>query len=461
MLIYGVLTLLAAISIASLHPQDAKLQDAFRKNQDGWVYLHLQGDPAAVGYQYGYLAAPEIDDAEKALKLYLANTTGKDWNWYRGSAQKVLWPKVEPEYRAEIQAIADGMRAKGFKEDTTDICAINGFFELAWYYLPYLNAKQGGQLQSNAQLQCSAFVATGNMTSDHRPVMAHNAWIDYILGERFNLILDVAPDKGYHFMMDAFPGFIDSGSDFAVNSQGIMFTETTIAGFEGFDPNGVPEFDRARKAIQYSKTLDDVNRIFTTGNNGGYANTWLMADNKTNEIGQLELGLKNVTFKRTSDGYFVGANFPQDPKLIAQECDPQQWPSKVCIDRHTRWDKLMEENKGQIDLAHAEAFVSDHHDETLQKDGPSATTLCGHADLDDRKGIGGLMIPDNNPFGASQGKAITAALADHLSFWGRMGHPCGIPFDAKAFFKAHSNFDWEKPMLRDMPTEPWSFFSAK
>ena len=35
------------------------------------------------------------------------------------------------------------------------------------------------------------------------------------------------------------------------------------------------------------------------GNNGGYANTWLLADTKTNEIGKLELGLKNVIFYRS------------------------------------------------------------------------------------------------------------------------------------------------------------------
>ncbi len=46
------------------------------------------------------------------------------------------------------------------------------------------------------------------------------------------------------------------------------------------------------------------------GNNGGYANNWLLADRKTKEIASLELGLKNVTLQRTMDGYFVGCEFP-------------------------------------------------------------------------------------------------------------------------------------------------------
>ena len=55
------------------------------------------------------------------------------------------------------------------------------------------------------------------------------------------------------------------------------------------------------------------------GNNGGYANNWLVADRKNNEIASLELGLKNVTLQRTRDGFFVGSNFPVDPKLIREE----------------------------------------------------------------------------------------------------------------------------------------------
>ena len=67
--------------------------------------------------------------------------------------------------------------------------------------------------------------------------------------------------------------------------------------------------------MQYSESLDDFVRMMKEGNNGGYANTWLVGDRKTNEIGRLELGLKYVTFDRTRDGYFVGSNFPINPKL--------------------------------------------------------------------------------------------------------------------------------------------------
>src|SRR5205085_7964476 len=85
------------------------------------------------------------------------------------------------------------------------------------------------------------------------------------------------------------PGLTHSGDDFGVTSTGIIITETTISNFNGFDPNGIPEFVRARKAMQYSASIDDYARIMKEGNNGGYANNWLVADRKTNEIASLEL----------------------------------------------------------------------------------------------------------------------------------------------------------------------------
>jgi len=41
-----------------------------------------------------------------------------------------------------------------------------------------------------------------------------------------------------------------------------------------------------------------------------------MADRKTNEIASLELGLKNVTLRRSRNGYFLGSNCPVNRNLI-------------------------------------------------------------------------------------------------------------------------------------------------
>jgi hypothetical protein len=78
--------------------------------------------------------------------------------------------------------------------------------------------------------------------------------------------------------MQSVPGYIHSMADFFVTDAGIMGTETSIGGFGDYDPNEVPEFFRVRKAMQYADDLDEFVKMMEKKNNGGYANSWLLAD---------------------------------------------------------------------------------------------------------------------------------------------------------------------------------------
>lgn len=122
--------------------------------------------------------------------------------------------------------------------DTKDLVAINSAFEMTDYFVPWLEKHEKPYNQEH----CSAFAATGSWTKDGKIVMAHNNWIDYVLGERSNIIIDIMPMNGNRIIMDATPGFIHSGDDFNINSAGLIVTETTIRGFMGFDTTGVAEF---------------------------------------------------------------------------------------------------------------------------------------------------------------------------------------------------------------------------
>jgi hypothetical protein len=153
---------------------------------------------------------------------------------------------------------------------------------------------------------CSAFVAVGSSTRDGKVVIAHNNWTEYKDGSRWNIIFDIAPSEGYRILMEGMPGLVHSGDDFGVNSAGLAITETTIGHFTGFDPKGIPEFERAH------------------------------------------------------DGYFVGSNFPANPELIRDEASdyPVADLSISGDARRVRWEQLMQENKGKIDVAAAQAFLA-------------------------------------------------------------------------------------------------------
>lgn len=51
-------------------------------------------------------------------------------------------------------------------------------------------------------------------------------------------------------------------------------------------------------------------------------------------------------------------------------------------------------------------------------------------------------------------------MAEAMTFVARMGHPCGADFHAKEFLASHPEYDWQAPVLRDMPAGPWTQFHA-
>jgi hypothetical protein len=431
------------------------LGGAFRQPaRNGWIFVHLEGSPSQIGFQHGALLAREIEDARKVVALELKHDTEKDWEYFRQAAEKDLWPHVEPEYREELQGIAEGLRSRGVKLDVWDVAAMN-----AWLEIPNYVKWREKTASPPAPEHCSAFVATGSYTTDGRPVIGHNAWTGYLDGARWLIVFDIVPARGERILMDGFPGLIHSGDDFGINSAGLMITETTIGNFSGWDPDGVPEFVRARKAMQYAASIDDFARIMKEGNNGGYANNWLVADYKTNEIASLELGLKNVNLWRTRDGYFGGANFPVDPKLITEETDfAVNDPGSSANARRIRWDQLMQENRGRIDVAAGKRFLADHYDTYEKRDDPNERTLCGHIDLSGR----GLKPwqAEHGPAGAVQNKVADAAMAERLSFAAAAGHACGLDFNAAGHLRKYPAFEWQRPLLRDLPARPWTVFTA-
>jgi len=460
-LICGLSCLLTCAAMAAARP-DPRLDKAYRFQQGGWTYVHLEGSPSDVGYQHGYLLAPEIQDAFEAIKLFDTHQSLRDWEFFRTTARQMLWPHIDEEYQQELQGIADGVKAHGVDLDVWDIVALNAFEEVPDYYLPWLNKqnKSAKNPKLAAPGNCSAFIATGGMTKDHQIVIAHNNWTSYLAGERWVVILDIQPEHGNRMLMDGFPGVIASDDDFGVNSAGMMITETTITQFEGWDPNGKPEFMRARKALQYANSIDDYVRIIEDGNNGGYANDWLIGDRKTGEIAYLELGLKNTPLWRTKDGYFVSSNFARDPKVIKEETtfDPHDASSSPNA-RHTRWEELMNQAKGKIDVTMAQQFLSDHVDTFEKKDQANERGLCGHVDTSPR-GVKEWEWGAYNPGGAVQGKAADSSMAAKMSFVARAGHPCGADFLAEPFLEHHPEYSWQKPLLRDMKAGPWTVFAS-
>ncbi|MFN8009531.1 MAG: C45 family peptidase [Terriglobia bacterium] len=448
---------------SGLGPRDSRLEKAFRlPSRNGWTYVHLEGQPGEIGFQHGWLLAHEIAELRRVFELELVHDTQRPWGFFVEVAKAELWPRIEREYQEELEGIIAGMQAQGVPLGLWDLVVMNAALELNPYYVNW--ADQQHERNSSHGLvptadRCSAFVATGSFTQDGKIVIGHNNWSSYLEGARWKIIFDIVPAHGHHVLMDGMAGLIHSGDDFGIKSAGIMITETTITQFHGWDPKGTPEFVRARQAMQYSDSIDQFVQIMKRGNNGGYANNWLVGDLKVNEIASLELGLIHVTLRRTQDGYFSGANFPVDDKLIQEETTfDSQNKAQGSLARRTRWDQLINQQKGKIDLAAGQRFLADHFDVIEGTNHPSERTLCGHIDFSPRGSL--PWQPPFGPAGAVQAKITDSTLAAQMTLVAAVGHPCGIRFRAAEHLAAHPEFDWQKLLLKDLDAFHWTTFRA-
>jgi hypothetical protein len=435
-----------------------RLQNAHRFDNNGWIQIHIEGAPYERGYQHGYLLAPQIGDVLKTLKHITLFNTGKEFHFFVDSADKMFTPHIDPEFIEEMRGIADGATAAGIQTSFEEILAWNGYIELVNYWWPKVQKKS--EEHTPGKEHCSAFIAVGDATKSHGIVMAHNSWDQFVIGQHMNIILDIIPSEGYRMFMQSGPGYIDSFSDFFITGSGIIGTETTIAGFRQFKDDAAPEFFRARKAMQYGADIDAWVELMQKDNNGGYANSWLLGDIKSNEIARFEQGLNHSSFVKTKDGYFSGFNAPEDPRIRNLECGPTGYLDiRSTGARRVRWEQLIKKNYGKIDIQTAARMLSDHYDVYEERENhPCMRTICGHSDVDPAEFTGLSGTPPFRPAGAFDGKVTCSELAQGFSLWAKFGRACDEPFFAGEFLHKNPQWNWLKGYLKDRPAQPWTFF---
>jgi len=354
---------------------------AFRYDEKGWTYVHVEGEPYPRGFQYGSLLAEEM--AEYARKLGIQEDP-KDgpgaWARMRFMADAVFLRKFDEEYLLEMKGMADGAAKAGAKVDGRpidflDVVTMNSSIDLdyaesALRTTPhpltgrsFLTSEDEAKIPERAH-KCSSFVATGPATKDGRPVFGQIfMWAGYT-GVHFNVIADVVPSKGHRLVYQSYPGGIHSGTDYYMNSAGILIGETTVAQTP-WNVDGTPMSNRIRKAAQYASSIDDVARILRERNNGMYTNDWPIVDVKTGEVAILLLGTKTSKLWRTKEdlapfgtpGFLWANNNARDPEVRkeygVQPHDAPFDPVYGPWDRDVAFRKWYDRVKGRIDAVEA------------------------------------------------------------------------------------------------------------
>jgi hypothetical protein len=264
---------------AQLSPEQRRcLSKGKRFERAGWIYLHVEGDSRSRGFQHGYLLAGDIAEGVRATRLSWEHDSGMEWSWFVKKTADMFVPKIDAENLDELDAIAEGARAAGFSTSREELIAYNGIMELKGYWWPLeLKKIKDKPVSSAAPESCSSFIATGSWTRGGNVVLGLNTMQGYT-DALPRVVEDIVPAKGYRILWQTTAGWIHSGTDFFITDAGLVGSETTIGDFGGFDTNGIPEFVRMRRATQDASSIDQWCDIMKRGNNGGYANAWLLGD---------------------------------------------------------------------------------------------------------------------------------------------------------------------------------------
>lgn len=433
---------------------------------NGWTHLSVQGTPYECGYQNGYHLVEEYQDAIRVYTYMTMQSFGVEYEFFVKTAVKLHKDKLPAYQLEELQGMADGLTDAGYPTTLEDVLGWNDWMEISGYWWPenISNYVRSNQATVRKPSHCSAIVATGSATVDGKPVLAHESFDEFWSGQYFNVCLEVTPENGNKFVMQTLPCSLSSQTDFYVTSAGLAITETTLAGFFGYDDSGIPEFSRIRDAVQFGQSIDDVVERLQHGNNGGYANAWLIADNNTGEIARFEQGLKYQSLKRKFDGTFFGCNAVFDPRIRHLECkdnsfnDPRQQEGA----RRQRFMELIDKYQdGKFTVDVAKKILADTFDVYLGYNNPSSRCICSHYDVDPQYFADDPNAVWNVPFypaGSCDGKAVDSENIKNLEMWGRYGRADGVEFNAEEFFAQHPLWNWQEGYLKSRPTQPWTLF---
>ena len=471
------------------------IKNGSRYEQSGWIRMSLKGNAKERGYAHGLLVSKDLTRIFSMIDFNMLYSYGYTREFFSDVISAMFKPQILanfPEYYDEMESIAMGANDGGAKVSFDDIIMWNCYSSIPYVigaigpfvlksntlskkygnmFSPEITSLTqgsreggggGGGGRGSRGDHCTAFIAVGDYTKDGKIVCAHNSFDNFIDGQNFNVMMDISPSEknSNSFLMQTAPGCISSCTDYYVTSNGIVCTETTIGGFSKFILKD-PICCRIRKAMQYSKSLDDCVTFLTKNNGGDYANSWLIGDTNTNAIMRIELGLMYVNVEKKTNGYFIGYNAPEDPRIRNLECVNTGYED---IRRHqgarrVRLTELMNEYKGKLDLGIAKKIISDHYDVYLNKINPSSRTCCGHYELDNRAYMSQADRPKPyQPRGALDGIVCDTTMAKKMSMISRWGTSCGTPFNKTQFFKKHIQWKDQEPYILDRPSQPWTIF---
>ncbi len=266
--------------------------------ENGLKVLHVKGTSYERGYQHGVLLKDEIEETLTAgitmMALLVRDQLGLDE--YEAGLKKIIeWrddmkPFIPPEYRKNMEGIADGMAAKGSTMTYDDIMLWNTVNDSRM--MRSVDTGKPGIRRTYSKAGCMTVSAWGEATTDGRLIQGKNMdWYTVPEMRKNPIVMVVDPtDGGHGFLIPIYPGWIACIE--GMNEKGISMG-LEISSNELETMHGMGWHFLTKQILKYADSIDDVITILTVYPSAA-GNIIHIADAKTNSAAVIEFTANEI-----------------------------------------------------------------------------------------------------------------------------------------------------------------------
>ncbi|MFH1539367.1 MAG: C45 family autoproteolytic acyltransferase/hydrolase [bacterium] len=341
--------------------------EAYREEREGFIVVHLKGEPYSVGYQQGVLLKDEIRYALKFMDKVLLDYISEYGDMKPGKSTLAMLkdmaynsyiskeiPFILEEHVREMEGVADGAGVK-YK----DILTINAGYDA---------------IENLMKLYCSAFAAGPPATKDGKLFHGRNLdWEPPELVAEQNIIFFIEPEGGVPFAHVAPSHFTDVLT--GMNMEGIAATIDVSLSSEP-KIEGMPTFLMLRQVMQSATSLEEAIRIIestprTVGNN------FVISDGKALDAVVLECSSSRCETRKLEDGLVWATNHYEHPEMKKVQASMKSYWWSDTGGRYGRLGELLRGNSGSLDIDALVGIFRDRYNwETATHDSFCPHSLC-------------------------------------------------------------------------------------
>ena len=387
----------------------------FLEMKKGIKVLHLKGAPYERGYQHGALLKDEISEVLigglTGAAAVIAKATGNNFplsieKMMAGAKTMELY--IPPEFKEELQGIADGIADAGSSLSYEDILLWNTMYD-QWCFYAHPNPADPNNppLRCSYPPGCSSFSAWGRATLDGKMIFGKNMDNLNLPGILENRILViVTPDHGYGHAFITHPGML--AIDGGINEDRVaMMTHYSASVNETLQGCGIGVLTRLiLSRVHRIKDAIDILTVYPkcTGIN------YHVADGKVNRAAVIEVSATEVAVRYPEQNKdilwatnhyncypgwrgYTGHNMVLGQAPVYDLTDVstiERWQSSLVDKRNNiipaagrfkRYEQLLNENYNKITVEKGIKILSDRYDPFTGKERSWTEPSPGHNDI--------------------------------------------------------------------------------